>query len=118
MNSPYRQQVYRLQRALPVDAATVDGYQGQERDLIVVSTVRSNATGQVGFLSDHRRLNFAISRARFGTVVVGCAATLQRDYYWAKLLAGLDERRCIMRMHNDGQGRLHWSEVALRMLLC
>jgi hypothetical protein len=61
-------------------------------------------------------LNVAISRARFGTVVVGCAATLQRDFYWAKVLAGLDERRCIMRLHNDGQGRLHWSEVALRTL--
>jgi senataxin len=60
--SPYREQVYRLQRARRfrdsvVDAATVDGYQGQERDLIVLSTVRANATGQVGFLSDHRRLN-------------------------------------------------------------
>ena len=83
--SPYREQVHRLQRALPVDAATVDGYQGQERDLIVVSTVRSNATGQVGFLSDHRRLNVAISRARFGTVVVGCAATLHKDFYWGKV---------------------------------
>ena len=56
--SPYREQVHRLQRALLfkdsiVDAATVDGYQGQERDLIVLSTVRANATGQAGFLSDH-----------------------------------------------------------------
>ena len=114
--SPYREQVHRLQRALPVDAATVDGYQGQERDLIVVSTVRSNATGQVGFLSDPRRLNVAISRARFGTVVVGCAATLQQGFYWGKVLAGLDERRCIMRVYNDGQGGLQWSDVALSTL--
>ena len=76
VNSPYRQQVYRLQRALRfkdsiVDAAIVDGYQGHERDLIVLSTVRANVTGQVWFLSDHRRLNVAITRARFGTVEVG-----------------------------------------------
>ena len=114
--SPYREQVHRLQHALPADAATVDGYQGQERDLIAVSTVRSNATGQAGFLSDHRRLNVAISRARFGTVVVGCAATLHKDLYWGRVLAGLDERRCIMRVHNDGQGGLQWSDVALSTL--
>ena len=74
--SPYREQVYRLQSALRfkdsiVDAATVDGYQGHERGLTVLSTVRPNVTGQVWFLSDHRRLNVAITCARFGTVEVG-----------------------------------------------
>ena len=76
VNSPYREQVYRLQRALRfkdsiVDAATVDGYQGHERDLIALSTVRANVTGQVCFLSDLRRLSVAITRARFGSVEVG-----------------------------------------------
>ena len=76
MISPYREQVYRQQRVFLfkdsiVDAATENGYQGHERDLIVLSTVRANVTGQVWFLSDLRRLNVAITRARFGTVEVG-----------------------------------------------
>ncbi|MGC3999917.1 MAG: AAA domain-containing protein [Anaeromyxobacter sp.] len=82
--SPYDAQVQRLrallaeplERGLEVD--TVDGFQGREKDAVVVSLVQSNEAGEVGFLADVRRLNVAITRARKKLVVVGDGATVTR----------------------------------------
>lgn len=91
--SPYRGQVELLNEALEngVSAATVDGFQGQERPVIVISCVRSNSEGSVGFLADHRRLNVALTRAQHGLIVVGNSATLRRDRNWRSWLQFVKE---------------------------
>ena len=55
---------------------TVDGFQGQERDVIYISLVRSNEQGEIGFLSDERRMNVALTRAKRKLVVIGDSATI------------------------------------------
>ncbi|KCV67782.1 hypothetical protein H696_05723 [Fonticula alba] len=62
-----------------IEVGTVDGMQGREKEVIILSMVRSNDDGEVGFLADVRRLNVAITRARRLLVVIGCSATLDRD---------------------------------------
>ena len=74
-----------LREVLTVD--TIDGFQGQERDVVFISLVRSNDDGSIGFLSDLRRMNVAITRARMKVVVIGNAATLCHHKFYAKLHA-------------------------------
>ena len=64
---------------------TVDGFQGQERDIIMISMVRANSEGQVGFLRDLRRMNVAITRARMKLILVGHKATLCRHPFYKRL---------------------------------
>ena len=95
--SPYKAQVQYLRSRLkssPVwkpyrhllTVHTVDGFQGQERDVIFISLVRANEQGQIGFLSDLRRMNVAITRARMKLVILGEAATLARHPFYRQLL--------------------------------
>ena len=94
--SPYRAQVQLLRRLIRkkeffkpyrnlVTVNTVDGFQGQERDVIVISLVRANADGQIGFLSDLRRMNVAITRARMKLIILGDVATMTRHPFYKKL---------------------------------
>lgn len=95
--TPYVAQVKLLKRVIkniiPEDQdpelfeiASVDQYQGREKDLIIFSAVRSNRLGTVGFLADWRRLNVMLTRARRGVVIVGNSRTLKVDEHWEKWL--------------------------------
>jgi superfamily I DNA and/or RNA helicase len=65
---------------------TVDGFQGREKEAVLISLVRSNATGEIGFLSDTRRMNVALTRARRKLIVVGDSATLANHEFYVALL--------------------------------
>jgi ATP-dependent RNA/DNA helicase IGHMBP2 len=91
--SPYDGQVQRLRALLAdriaegLEVDTVDGFQGREKEAVIVSLVRSNETGEVGFLADVRRMNVALTRARKKLVVVGDGATIARHPFYAAFLA-------------------------------
>jgi superfamily I DNA and/or RNA helicase len=70
---------------------TVDSFQGQERDVIYISLVRSNSEGNIGFLSDIRRMNVAMTRARKKLVVIGDSATITRHPFYSKFLDYVNE---------------------------
>ena len=65
---------------------TVDGFQGQERDIIYISLVRSNDTKEIGFLNDIRRMNVALTRARQRLVVIGDSATLANHPFYKSFI--------------------------------
>lgn len=99
--SPYRGQVRLLRQMLKRNAFfkpfrslitinTVDGFQGQERDVIVISMVRSNEDGQVGFLRDLRRMNVAITRARMKLLIIGDEQTICRHPFYKRLKKYID----------------------------
>ena len=96
--SPYKAQVYYLRSLVKRDAFfkplrslitihTVDGFQGQERDVILISLVRANAEGKIGFLNDLRRMNVAMTRARMKLIILGDASTLSHHPFYRKLYA-------------------------------
>lgn len=79
-----------------ISVNTVDGFQGQERDIIVISLVRSNEEGQIGFLRDLRRMNVAITRARMKVIILGNRNTLTHHPFYRKLwdyMKSLKERK-------------------------
>lgn len=86
--TPYAAQANLLRELLPeaVEVDTVDGFQGREKEAILISCVRSNDQGQIGFLSDVRRMNVALTRARRKLVVVGDSATLSGHPFYRDLL--------------------------------
>ena len=99
--SPYREQVVYMESivredsllsSLPLTINTIDGFQGQERDVVYISLVRSNSKGQIGFLSDYRRMNVAMTRARKLLVVVGDSATIANHDFYQALLDYVDRK--------------------------
>jgi len=98
--SPYRGQVGLMKKSLPrdVEVKTVDGFQGREKPVIIFSCVRSNSAGRVGFLSDQRRLNVAITRAQSGLVVVGNAKTLRHDKIWSSWLDFVEKHQLTVHL--------------------
>ena len=95
--SPYKAQVQYLRSKIRgssflrpfrslITVNTVDGFQGQERDVVFISLVRANEDGQIGFLNDLRRMNVAITRARMKLVILGDATTLAKHAFYRKLI--------------------------------
>ena len=102
--SPYRAQVQLLRRMLmkweffkpfrrQISVNTVDGFQGQERDVIVISLVRSNDDGQIGFLRDLRRMNVAITRARMKLIILGNRQTMTQHPFYRQLWQYIENLR-------------------------
>ena len=102
--SPYRAQVQYLKRLIRkraffkpfrhlISINTVDGFQGQERDVILISLVRANDAGQIGFLRDLRRMNVAMTRARMKLFILGDAPTLTRHPFYKQLYNYIQEVR-------------------------
>ncbi len=93
--SPYREQVVWMKNDLEIDeilsgenltVQTIDGFQGQERDVIYISLVRSNTKSEIGFLTDYRRMNVAMTRARMKLVIVGDSGTVGNDKFYKEFL--------------------------------
>ena len=70
-----------------MEIATVDGFQGREKEVVVLATTRANSRGKLGFLTDVRRLNVALTRARRGLIVIGDTRTLDNGSAWTSWLS-------------------------------
>lgn len=86
--SPYSGQIILASETLPktIRISTIDSFQGQEMENVIISLVRSNNDGEIGFLKDHRRMNVAMTRAKERLYVIGDSSTLAFDPYFTKLI--------------------------------
>ncbi|KAJ6726124.1 MAMMARY TURMOR VIRUS RECEPTOR-like protein 1 2 MTVR1 2 [Salix purpurea] len=110
--SPYTAQVVAIQEKLgqkyeniygfSVKVSSIDGFQGSEEDIIIISTVRSNRGGAIGFMSDPRRINVALTRARHCLWILGNERTLSNsESIWEKLVHDAKERNCFFNADED-----------------
>ncbi|CAI8586116.1 unnamed protein product [Vicia faba] len=111
--SPYNAQVYEIKEKVKqytsksnsefsVSVRSVDGFQGGEEDIIIISTVRSNGSGNVGFLSNRQRANVAMTRARYCLWILGNATTLiNSDSVWRKVVLDAMGRNCFYNANDD-----------------
>ncbi|KAG2637103.1 hypothetical protein PVAP13_2NG499900 [Panicum virgatum] len=90
-NGSLRQQLYK-----EIEVASVDSFQGREKDYIILSCVRSNEHQGIGFLNDPRRLNVALTRARYGIVILGNPKVLSKQPLWNSLLTHYKEHECLV----------------------
>ena len=113
--SPYKEQVRCMRGLIKRDASlrplrglitvhTVDGFQGQERDVILISLVRANDEGRIGFLNDLRRMNVAITRARMKLIIVGDASTLTRHAFYKALYDYIEKHGKVLVFNASGDG--------------
>ena len=104
-NAKKRNVLRRLKGKIAIN--TIDGFQGQERDVVFISLVRSNDDGKIGFLSDLRRMNVAMTRARMKLVIIGSAATLTRHPFYEKLFLSQKKENGVKKVYeiSDGESR-------------
>ena len=79
-----------------IEVKSVDSFQGREKDFIILTCVRSNEHQGIGFLRDPRRLNVALTRAKYGVIVIGNARLLAKNPLWHDLLSTYQERGCLL----------------------
>lgn len=96
--SPYADQVSLLKNKTDIEVKTVDGFQGREKEIIIISTVRSNDKGKIGFLSDLRRLNVALTRAKRKLIIIGNKETLKTNPTYERLIEYANENKRIVTM--------------------
>ena len=91
--SPYAGQVAAAKETLPkqMRISTIDSFQGQEKEIIILSLVRSNDDGDIGFLKDYRRMNVAITRAKEQLFVIGDSATIGADNFYNSFLTYIEQ---------------------------
>ena len=91
--SPYSGQVAAAKDVLPsaIRMSTIDSFQGQEKENIILSLVRSNSDGDIGFLKDYRRMNVAITRAKEQLFVIGDSATIGADRFYNEFLSYVEK---------------------------
>lgn len=110
--SPYQAQIHLLRRLIRqspklrairrhITVETVDAFQGQERDVVILSLVRANDDGQIGFLQDLRRMNVAMTRARHKLMLIGSSATLCRHKFYRKLHDYVEEHGRVVVIENE-----------------
>ncbi|KAG7664856.1 SEN1 [[Candida] subhashii] len=107
--SPYKEQIGTIRSMFvkkygriitdEIDFNTVDGFQGQEKEIIIMSCVRASPSGNVGFLSDVRRMNVALTRARTTLWILGNRSSLSRNGVWRRLLEDADSRGCLSQAY-------------------
>ena len=96
--SPYADQVKIIQDKTPVEVKTVDGFQGREKEIIIISTVRSNENGNIGFLKDLRRLNVAITRAKRKLIIIGNKNTLKTNPTYSRLIEFVEDKNLLVEI--------------------
>lgn len=95
-----------------LEVDTVDAFQGREKDFVIISTVRANKHGNVGFLKDSRRMNVAVTRAKHGVVIVGNKDTLMNEDKWGELIEILEEKNCVFHKNDWESGKKFYEEDA------
>ncbi|KAK4416944.1 putative ATP-dependent helicase C29A10.10c [Sesamum alatum] len=126
--SPYKAQVSAIQESLgntystdandtfSVNVRSVDGFQGGEEDVIIISTVRSNGNGSVGFLDNRHRANVALTRARYCLWILGNASTLLNSgSVWKKLVMDAKSRGCFYNAYEDNNLSLAVSRALIQL---
>ncbi|EED88367.1 predicted protein [Thalassiosira pseudonana CCMP1335] len=132
----YKEQVKRLQRALAsvtaldqsrisIKVATVDGFQGSECDIIILSCVRShsnrgggNGRNNVGFLNDYRRVNVALTRAKCSLWIVGNSEVLKSSNLWSKLIQHMEGEKALQRSSDFRSMFAQWKASKERSFYC
>lgn len=108
--TPYRAQLKLIADEIKefenVSVRTVDGFQGQERDVIVFSAVRCNEHGFVGFLDDEKRMNVLLTRARRGMIVIGNKRTLGKCALWSKWIDWVEENELVRDCTQEDAGKM------------
>lgn len=106
MNGHMKKELYEA-----VEVASVDAFQGREKDYIILSCVRSNDQSNIGFVSDARRMNVALTRARYGLIILGNPKVLSKNHHWNNLICHYKELQVLMEgnIGNLQPSPLHFS---------
>ena len=113
-----------LYQSIDIEVNTVDSFQGQERDIVLFTTVRSNfqELGQekssIGFLNDFRRMNVGLSRAKLACFIIGDSSTLTLNSYWKKLLDYCRLRQSFIDVAKEEEAKMKMEKIFIKKEMC